>query len=658
MTDTEARAVRARRVLLQPASNERTLAHPEHKSGISVTTRQRSLALVAIAIIAFCRPLAADDKAIAERLFQPGPDAPDAQAQAQGAQIYTALCARCHEDPTTRAPGLTVLRMMAPESILRSLTSGVMRPVVPDLSDTQRRVVAEFLGQRRIASSSSRLWMCDKRATAFDYSEPPVLTGFGLDAHNSRSIAPEVARLTAADLPRLKLKWAFAFPNAVRARSQPTFGGGAIYVGSHDGTVFALDRRSGCVRWTYAAGAEVRTAVVLSSWRSGDRTAQPRVFFGDLVGNVYALDAVTGAEIWRVRADPHPSTTITGAPVLVDTRVLVPVSSLEEASSADPRYECCTFRGSLLALDARTGAKLWQTFTTEPPTERGKNAVGARRFGPSGAAIWNSPSVDEKRQRVYVATGDNYSQPHTNLSDSVLALDLRSGAIVWSYQATRADAWNTSCVLPGRVNCPEDSGPDHDFGAATILAKGSDGQELVLAGQKSGTVYALDPETGALRWKTRVGRGGMAGGIVFGMAAQNGRLFVPVSDLAAGATSDDPAKPGIHMLDIKTGQLEWTFLDTARHEPGFSSVPTVVGTLLFAGAENGRLFAFDNRSGTVLWEFDTAREFKTVNGEIARGGSISGGHGPVAYRGMLFAASGYGFASKAPGNVLLAFGID
>jgi polyvinyl alcohol dehydrogenase (cytochrome) len=500
--------------------------------------------------------------------------------------------------------------------------------------------------------------MCAPDASPFDFAEPPPLAGWGLSAGNSHAIDPKLAGLTPAKARGLSLKWAFAFPNALRARSQPTLGGGAIFVGSHDGSVFALDRRTGCARWVFHAGAEVRTGLTLSPWRAGDRTARPLVYFGDLVGNVYALDARTGAQVWKVKADPHPSVTLTGSPSLAGDRLIVPVSSLEEATAGDPHYACCTFRGSVLALDARTGAQVWRTYTVPPAVKQGVNKAGAEVLGPSGVAVWGSPTVDPVRRRVYVATGDNYTRPATPYSDAVLALDLDSGRILWAYQGLEDDVWNVGCMVEGKANCPEDAGPDDDFGAPPILATSADGERFLLAGQKSSMVYGLDPDTGKLRWKVRLGRGGPGGGVHFGMSAQDGRLFVPLTDY--GFPGDPPGKPGVYALDIKTGRLLWSFhSDACRTAPGclngFGGVPTAVGGVLLVGGDDGLFRALDAATGAKLWEADTTAPVKTVNGQVAHGGSLASGVGPIAYHGLVIVPSGQGFTGKKPGNLLMVF---
>ncbi|CAN7557843.1 PQQ-binding-like beta-propeller repeat protein [Phenylobacterium sp. LjRoot219] len=589
-------------------------------------------------------------------------EAPDPRRVQRGAEIYIERCGSCHDAGVNRAPSKVMLSMVAPRSIEATLSQGVMKAMAEGLSDEDKRSVAEYIAQKRLQAAPPSPRMCAAGASPFDLNEPPPLAGWGFAPGSVHAIPPETAGLTPAAAPSLKLKWALAFPNALRARSQPTLGGGAILVGSHDGSVFAIDRATGCTRWVFQAAAEVRSGVTLTPWTAGDAKARPLLTFGDLLGNVYALDARTGAQVWRIKADPHPNATITGTPALFEGKLLVPVSSLEEASAADARYPCCSFRGSLIAFDVKTGARLWQTFTVDrPAVEQGVNPAGAARFTPSGAAIWSAPTVDARRRRVYVATGDNYTQPATAYSDAILALDVDSGRIVWANQVTEGDAWNVSCMVPDRHNCPDDAGPDHDFGAPPVLAEAADGQPFLLAGQKSGVVYGLDPDTGKLRWKTKVGRGGAAGGVNFGMSAQDGRVFVPITDYGPPA---DEAKPGLYALDIKTGRVLWRFQSTAcEGQPagclsGFGGVPTAVGRLVLVGGDDGRLRALAADSGALIWESDTATRLTTVNGETGQGGAIAGGLGPIAYQGMVVVPSGHGFTGKKPGNLLMVFAAE
>ncbi|MGE0669123.1 MAG: PQQ-binding-like beta-propeller repeat protein [Sphingomonadales bacterium] len=581
-----------------------------------------------------------------------------------GGKLYAASCASCHETGVSRAPHPRMLQFLSPDSIYRAMTEGVMKPQAAHLSDAEKRQVAEYLTNRKLGSKSAaaKAPQCEGQAAVFDYGRPPPAPNWGLGYRNNRFVPTERAGITRGNVGSLKLKWAFAFPGALRARSHPGLAGGAIYVGSQDGTVYALDRATGCVRWMFRASAEVRTGIVVSPWKAGDAAAQPRLYFGDLIGNVYSLDAVTGKQVWRAHPDEHPSATITGTPTLHNGRLYVPVSSLEVVPATDPAYACCTFRGSVAALEAATGKPVWQTYTIdETPAVRGKNAVGTDRIGPSGAPIWNSPAIDEKRGQLYVGTGENYSSPATATSDSIIAMDLKTGRKKWIYQATAGDAWNSACVAEPRHNCPEENGPDFDFGAAMVLARTATGRELVLGPQKSGVVHAVDPDTGKLVWQVKLGRGGLHGGVHFGVAADDSRVFVPISDAPDTVTYEEKPNPGLFALDLETGAQVWQMplKDECDGREfcavGNAAAITATPELVFAGALDGWFRAHDASTGKILWKLDTTEPVRTVSGEMAHGGSMDGAAAALPDRGQLFVSSGYNFAGHMPGNVLLVF---
>ena len=569
-----------------------------------------------------------------------------------GRPVYLAHCANCHEGAVQRAPHREMIGLMTPEAILASLTTGIMQEEAAALSDEERVLAAEYLaGAEMGAMAVGELPRCEGEMPLLDFAGLSAPRNWGMEHTNTRHIDAATAGLSADQLASLQQRWAIRFPGANRARSQPTFAGGALFVGSHNGKVYALDPTSGCVRWAYLASAEVRTGIAVN---------RTNVYFGDVLGNVYALRAATGEEVWRQRADDHPNATITGTPSLHDGRLYVPVSSLEVALPVDPYYECCTFRGSVVAYDAATGAQLWKTHTIDEPARvQSQNRVETDMYGPSGAVIWNSPAIDVKRKQLYVGTGENMSSPATLTSDAIFAMDLDDGAVNWVFQATANDVWNTACDTENDHSCPLEGGPDFDFGAAVMLLTTSDGAELVVGGQKSGWVHALDPDDGSLAWQTRVGRGGIQGGVHFGMAAAGDRLFVPISDMLDGREYDIPIKPGLHALDIRTGELLWyapaADLCAGRSfcYPGISQAVTVANGVVYVGGMDGMARAHDMETGKVLWELDTTGEFLTTTGEVARGGSFGGAAGPVLHDGALVLSSGYGLYNHMAGNLLL-----
>lgn len=592
-------------------------------------------------------------------------DPPAADAQPDGKALYEAHCESCHGGGVSKAPQMSLLEIMSPQSILRAMQSGVMQTQAANMSAREQEVLAEYLaGQSLDAFAASTPPACDAAAASFDFDAPPRTQGWGVDKGNQRFFAAEIAGMTAADAQHLELKWAFAFPGAVRARSQPGIAGGALYVGSQDGTLWALDRKSGCVRWSFSTVAEIRTGIVVEPWESG-KQGNPNLYFGDLVGNVYAVNAVTGDLVWRHRPDDHPSLTITAAPTLHDGRLYVSLSSLEVTAAADPGYACCTFRGGVAVYDARSGEHLFTSYTIdEPPKVVGRNAVGTEQIAPSGSPVWNTPALDPERGLMFVGTGENYSSPANETSDAVLALSMKDGRIVWSQQMTEGDAWNMGCETEDRINCPPEDGPDYDFGAATIRMTTSEGRDLVLAGQKSGEVFALDPDTGDFVWRLKLGRGGIQGGVHFGMSVQGDTLYVPMSDFDGGPRWPGKPYPGMFAVDIPSGEVRWftpadddVCGDREYCQPGLSAASSALEGGVMAGGMDGVLRLYDGASGKVLWSFDSAREYPVLGGGQGRGGSFGGGAGPVFDGGMMYVNSGYGIYFHMPGNVLLAFGL-
>lgn len=577
-----------------------------------------------------------------------------------GKQHYDQVCASCHDGKVKAAPHRDMIGLMTPEAILNSITDGIMRTEAAALSAEQKMEVAEYLSGGKLGKELVQLPSCGP-AVKFDLTRPASAQNWGIQRQNTRVIDTDAAGINSGNVNSLQQKWAVAFPGANRVRSQPVFAGGLMFIGTHGGQVYALDGETGCALWSYQASGEVRTGIVVAPWSE----APPMIYFGDVLANVYGVDAGSGEQVWRYRADDHPNATITGTPSLGGDMLYVPVSSLEVSLAVNPHYECCTFQGSVVALDAASGAPVWKTFTIpDEPRVTGKNPIGTNIIGPSGAVVWNSPSIDSENNQLYVGTGENMSSPASLTSDAILAMDLDTGRINWTFQATANDVWNTACDTDTPENCPVEDGPDFDFGGATIIVDTTAHGPLVIAGQKSGVVHALSPETGELVWQTRVGRGGIQGGIHFGIAASGQTLLVPISDMPDGRSYDHPDRPGMHALDASTGEILWTRLhenqcgDRRFCDPGISQVPTVIGDMVFAGAMDGVTRAYDIASGKVLWELDTTDTYTTVSGTATSGGSMSGAAGPIAHKGKLVLSSGYGLYNHMPGNLLLVLEVN
>ncbi|MBS1818612.1 MAG: PQQ-binding-like beta-propeller repeat protein [Acidobacteria bacterium] len=590
-------------------------------------------------------------------------------ASSSGAQVLTGLslfeqhCGTCHSAPAagSRAPDRVALSQRTPEAILEALTTGSMRVNAQRLTDAQKRLIAEHLTLRPLGSATSGAAslmpnQCTT-ATGAVASSPQQWSGWGADAGNSRYQASPGLR--AEQIPGLQLKWAFAFPNGSSAFGQAAVAGGRVYVGSDNGYVYALNAASGCVYWSFQAQGGVRTAISIGALAPSGPVA---IYFGDLKGHVYAVNADTGAPIWTKRADPHPLTRITGAPTLVDGRLYVPLSSLEEGAGANPSYECCTFRGGVVAYDARTGAEAWRTYTIPVTPKRiKKNASGTQLWGPAGGAIWSAPTVDRTRGLLYVATGNGYNDPAAETSDAVVAYDLKTGRLRWSRQVTPNDAYIVGCGATAAVreNCPDDEGPDFDFGNSPILKTLPNGRGIITLGQKSGVAWGLDPDReGKVVWQKRLGKGSALGGMEWGSAADNEVAYFPIADAQHGPA----AAGGLYALRLGTGEQLWSWrpknecAPTARNcVEAHSAAITVIPGAVFAGTTTGMLRAHATSDGHVLWEFNTAREFDTVNGVPGKGGSLNG-PGPVVAEGMVFTNSGYAYLGMGlGGNVLLAF---
>jgi polyvinyl alcohol dehydrogenase (cytochrome) len=492
---------------------------------------------------------------------------------------------------------------------------------------------------------------CAASSRLADPATGAAWNGWGVDATNARFQTAKAAGITAAQVPSLKLKWAFGFPSAASMYGQPTVAAGRIFIGVDTGYVYSIDAKTGCVYWSFQAAAGVRNAINIGPVKGHGSTAYA-AYFGDLRGNVYALDAATGLPIWIVSVDPHPLAAVTGAPTFFKGRLYVPLASREEAAGGGLDYPCCTFRGSLVALNADTGKQLWKTYIIpDEPKPTRKNSRGVQLFAPSGAGLWASPTIDESRNAIYLGTGDAYSKPPVpSTTDAVMALDLDTGKVRWSVQHTTNDAWLVGCEVNNpSENCPTDIGPDYDFGSASIMRTLPDGRTIVVSGQKSGEVFAQDVRDGAILWKATLVDKLARGEINFGGAADDRQAYF-------GTRSN-----GISALDLRTGERTWVAKIapfTPPRQVGQTAALTVIPGVVFSGGADGVLRAFAASDGKQVWEYDTLRDFTTVNGVAAKGGAM-GAPGPTMAGGMIFVGSGYtGLGNGRGGNVLLAFGLE
>ena len=590
-------------------------------------------------------------------------------APVSGDAMYQKRCAACHDSAGERVPPRDALKKMSVARILRALDFGVMINVAGPMTREEREAVATFLSVAGGDAPAEPKNVCADRNVNLNAIPKGAWNGWSPTTENTRFQTSDAAGLTANQVPRLKLKWAYGFDGDVNAIGAPSVIGRYLFFGSASGAVQALDTRSGCVHWMFQADGPVRSAILAVPIGSGRHA----LMFSDLTGWYYSVDSANGRLLWKKRIDTHDSVRLTGAATMYQDMIFVPAASWEETRSTNPEYPCCTFRGSVTALRIKDGSQVWKTYTIEDEPHQLGTTPGAPpnvgQWGPSGAGVWSSPTLDVKRGVLYITTGDNFSSPGTSMSDGVVALEIKTGRIMWAKQVTPNDVFSGACTTKG--GCP---GPDHDFGSSALLLKLSNGRELLFAGQKSGVVTALDPDKkGEIVWQTRVGKGSANGGVQWGMASDGQNIYAQVSDVARmRRTNADPANPngaaldpnqggGLTALRAENGEKVWYAAPApcgsrAGCSPAQPGAVTAIPGIVFSGSLDGHIRAFDTKDGHVLWEFDTVRTYDTVNGVKANGGSLDGA-GPVVAGGMVFVNSGYSKNGGLPGNVLLAFGL-
>ncbi|MBY0502888.1 MAG: PQQ-binding-like beta-propeller repeat protein [Bryobacteraceae bacterium] len=567
--------------------------------------------------------------------------------------LYQKHCATCHDAPAaeSRIPAKTALQKMPAANILRALEAGVMKEQGAALSRVEKLSVAKLLGSSESVMNAPSANPCP----AADWKPHAAAADWrGWSANDANWRYQPKSGIAPPAVANLKLKWAFGFPGGTSVRSQPVVFGGRLFVGAHDGSIYALDATTGCQHWSTTVPSPIR-----SSLAAAEVQGRWMIFAGDSAGLLHALDATTGAPLWKLRLDAHPAAVLTATPVVHQGRVYVGVASYEEASATNPAYVCCSFRGSVAAVDGASGKLLWKTYTISEEAKPGPvSKRGKPTQGPSGVGIWSAVTLDPGLGMLYATTGDNYSDPPTPNSDAVMALSLDTGKVQWVKQILANDAFNSSCANPTKFNCPDSDGPDHDLGASAMLVKLPNKKRALILAQKSGEVHAVDPDRkGEVLWHARVGKGGVLGGIQWGIATDGITAYAAVSDLGFGPQRSKQGG-GLFALRLDNGERLWqTPAPSCAPEPcspSQSAAITVMPGIVFSGSVDGHLRAYSTIQGKILWDFDTAQTFDTVNGVKAHGGSMDAG-GPVLANGMLYVGSGYGQWGGKPGNVLLAF---
>jgi polyvinyl alcohol dehydrogenase (cytochrome) len=601
-------------------------------------------------------------------------------SEGAGSTIFGNYCENCH-GKLDSAPDPALLKKMTPEHIYEVLTTGVMAPMTQDLTDQQKRDIAEWVGGRKlefgdIGAASQMPNQCSAKATLSNISSLPSWNGWSPGIHDARFQDAKDAGITQDKVSDLHLRWAFAFPGADSMYGQPTVVDGKVYVASDAGYLYSLDANSGCVHWSYRVGIGVRSAPIVGPVTPGSN--HYAVYFGDIRGNVYAVDADKGTLIWKERVDDQPLSRVTGGIAVYNGRLYVPVASLEEPESSSANYQCCRFRGLIAAFDTASGEELWKSYTLPNPPSKEVTPEGVAYTGPAGVGVWGTVTIDTKRKAMYIGTGNTFSGPDIGRSDAVIALSLDTGKVLWVKQVEPGDVWHTGCpggpppegfpprrapgaparaTTPGRAAftppkmpatyyCPDPAGPDWDISSGVMMGTLPNGHDILVVGQKSGLVWGLDPDNqGEVIWKSRNDL--PRGQVTFGGALDQDTAYFAFRS------------GGVDGINIADGKEKWytevtSPPDMAQHS-GFSAAVSVIPGVVFAGGLDGVLRAFNTTDGKEVWQFNTAQDFDTVDGIKARGGSI-GSAGPTVANGMLYVTSGYtGFQGGVPGNVLLAF---
>jgi polyvinyl alcohol dehydrogenase (cytochrome) len=617
---------------------------------------------------------------------------PLTEAQIAGEALYQKTCATCHDhSDTTRAPSKEQLRAMSLQFLNYALTAGKMQTQGKGLTPEERGTLITYLSNAAAFGASPPVkpdWanasLCPADQRAVDLKGQVVSAGFGYDRANTRALSAKQAGLTTKQMSSMDLAWSVGFPEIAEMRSQGAVVGTTLFIPvAATGQMYAVNLATPkpCFKWVYTSpgGAPLRTSAAYGTRADGT----PMLVFAGLDSTVHAVDPKTGKAFWTKSVGAYSYSMTTGTPVVLKDRIIVPVAQFEIAAAGDDKVLCCTNHGYVLSLDPKTGEQQWRYDTMEDAKPVRNRADGQPYFGPSGAPIWNSPAIDEKRGLIYFGTGEANSEPTHKNTDSIIAIDLKTGKEKWAYQATGRDIYVYGCGVkpaPTRLNCSSDTVfRDVDFGASMILGKLKSGKELVFAGQKSGAAWALDPDTGKVVWRTPIGTGGPLGGVHWGIAYNNDTLYVPISSVGGNRPDEQPVdpalKPGLYALDAATGKIKWMYSPPPPAPPttapavdpaapprparparnaAFSTAPAVIDGVVVAGALDGTLYVIDANDGKLLWSYQTAKAYPDAVGVPGKGGSIDA-NAITAANGMLLVTSGYGQFGEIPGNVLLAF---
>ena len=562
---------------------------------------------------------------------------------------YTAKCGICHDLDDEKTPDRATLNNMGSARIEHALKNGRMQPYTVGMQDAEINALVQLLA--RPEGTISDDGYCRDRPISTEV----VLTHWGYDIYNTRN--QPLSEITSENVDSMNLDWVFGVPGVGNIRSFPAITTDTLFLPATNRDIYAIDRDEGCIKWRYTADEPLRTSANITQYNGETVLA-----VASSGSTVYLLDAQTGKLRWEQSVSLFdPGSMTTGAPVFYGDALFVPISAFEIAMAQNPRYECCKTHGAVSRLDLATGEVLWTTRMIEPAKKTYKNSIGTQMWGPSGAPVWTTPAIDPARNQLYVGTGENTSTPATETSDAIIALNLDDGSVKWQFQALANDTFNMACGRRGAAgaNCPEPTGPDFDFGGSPMLVTLNDGTELVVAGQKSGDIWALNPDNGELVWNIKIARGSALGGIHWGTTIVGDYVFATSNDFGGR----EGARPGVAAVDMQSGKLAWQYL--ADHECAegdwncarlerFSAPPSATNDLVFAGSLSGELLAFEARTGEIRWQVETATEYTSINGVETNGGSIDAAGVAIAGS-QVFVLSGYSTFRQLGGNALISY---
>ena len=573
-------------------------------------------------------------------------------------QLVESNCLNCHLDPNIQAPSLESMSWYTKQGLVAVMQRGKMKSQSAHLTQEEQFLIADFISE---AVVDDQFEECQ-----FDLKKKDVLgkshwSSWGVTNTNTR-YQPD-SDIDSRNVSNLKLRWVFNV-KGLESRSPPVVIGNLLIIGTSTGFIYALDKKTGCVHWSYRAEGDIRSSPLV-------KLNNAFLYFIDSYLTVYSLNLLDGSVRWKTDLPSEEFNFSTGSPVLYGSKLIIPISTIETVMPLDPFHECCKTSGAVVAVDVYTGELIWNHRVLPKAELIGKRLITrVKKFAPSGAAVWSTPTIDSSGNKIFFGTAQSLQSPASEFSDAIIALDFDTGKRIWSHQTTPKDAFNLACMIPLHPSCPEEDGPDLDFGAAVIYTKDNQGKEIVIAGQKSGWVYAFDPKDGQKIWSKRLGRGGKLGGVHWGMATKGNTLFVGISDREIPSDEglyDMKPSPGLYSLDISTGNLLWVSSIELRKDCeecneknllGFSAPISITNDVIFAGSLDGRFFAYTTQ-GKRVWAFDTKKDFIAVNAYStkAKGGSIDAA-GPVIVDDWVFTNSGFGGHDQIPGNVLLAFSLE